>query len=132
MKDSGAKAHTRTAMRTNMCARGTRWITADLLSRSRRRSAGNCPDVVTKSTRTVRSIAAQLSESRRSSKTKRSPEGARSAVEHALNGRRRTRPQARSDFNRLSRQHVNAVHVSLVARVTDAHGIHTLPHVLRR
>src|ERR1700730_11245579 len=42
-RESGANAHTRTAIRTNVFARGIRRITADLLSRSRRRSAVSCP-----------------------------------------------------------------------------------------
>src|SRR5881397_1564456 len=43
MREREGKAHTRTAMRTNVCARGIRRITADLLSRSRRMSAVSCP-----------------------------------------------------------------------------------------
>src|SRR6266849_10515773 len=43
MRESGAKAHMRTAMRTNVFARGIRRITGDLLFRSRRRSAVSCP-----------------------------------------------------------------------------------------
>src|SRR5438552_8110597 len=39
ISESAAKTHTSTAMRTNVFARGIRRITADLLSRSRRRSA---------------------------------------------------------------------------------------------
>src|SRR5205807_5970329 len=43
MREREAKAHTRTAMRTNVFARGVRRITADLLFGSRRRSAVSCP-----------------------------------------------------------------------------------------
>src|SRR5213593_2690869 len=42
MRESGAKAHTRTAMRANVFALGIRRITADLLSHSRRRSVVGC------------------------------------------------------------------------------------------
>lgn len=66
------------------------------------------------------------------SKTKRPPDGVHAIVDRALDRRGRTCPQVRSDFYRLSRQHLNAAYFGRIARMTDAHDIDALAQLPRR
>ena len=69
--------------------------------------------------------------SREMSKTERSADGVHPVVGRAFERRGRTRPQVCSDFDRLSRQHLNATHVSRIARMADSHDVDALCQLLR-
>lgn len=51
------------------------------------------------------------------------PDGAHAIVDSPLDWRRRTRPEVRSEFCRLSRQHLDAAGLSRVSRMADAYDV---------